>query len=390
MADSKTVIAIVSPSAEIRELFQSQLKETGFPCFTVDVDQYCAEADDYTVRQLVEVHPRIVIVDMQTRETALSTLRILHDALPEAWLFISATGDDPQLIIDIMHAGAREFLPKPSTSARLSQALARYSAEQRKAAAAGKAKGKIYGITSAKGGAGTTSVAINLAIASANAPEAKVALVDLGSPLGDVAEYMNLKSKYTVADAMASTSRLDSVLLESFMSFRHKVAVLPGNREFHSGLFQQDALTKLFEVLSETFTHTFVDMACAHDQEQLQAATRFCSAVLIVLTPELPALWRTDRLIRLFDRTGSIKKLRLVVNRSSKKREISVGEIEKALGHSIYFNIPNNYPAAIEAVNSGKPLVSSNNSKLAASYFELGQTLTGLSLVRKKRGFLGI
>jgi len=390
MANSKTTIAIISSFADTRDLFQSQIKETGFDCFTMVVDQYCTETDEYTTRQLIEIQPQIIIVDMQSKDTALATLNVLHDVLPETWLFISATSKNPQLIIDAMHAGAREFLPKPSTLDRLSKALERYTAEQKKAATTGKTKGKIYGITSAKGGAGTTSVAINLAIATANDPKAKVALVDLGSPVGDIAEYMNLRSKYTVADVINSSDRLDSVLLESFLSFKHKIAVLPGNKEFYSGLFQQDALAVIFNVLSESYTHIFVDMACTHDQDQLQVATNLCTAILIILTPELPALWRTDRLIRIFDKAGNIKKLRLIVNRASKKREISVGEIEKALGHSIFFNLPNNYQTAIEAVNSGKPLASSNNSKLASSYLELGQNLTGLSLMRKKRGILGI
>lgn len=388
MADIKNIVAIVSSSAETRELLKTQLAEVKFPCLTVEVDQYCSDPEDYTARQLVELGPKIIIVDMQVRETALSTLRTLHDLLPDSWLFITATGNDPQLVIETMHSGAREFLSKPSTSEGLAQALERYSAEQRKTSTT--IKGKTYCITSAKGGAGTTSVAINLAVATGNAAAANVALVDLGSPVGDVAEYINIRSKYTIADILDSTSRMDNVLLESFLTRKHSIAVLPGNKEFHSGLFQQNSMSTMFEVLSETFTHTFVDMACAHEQEQLQIATKFCSVIILILTPELPALWRTERLIRLFERTGNAKKLRLIVNRASKKREISVGEIEKALGHSIFYSLPNDYPAAIDAVNSGKPLVSYSNSKLSASYMELGQTLTGLSLIRKKRGFLGI
>jgi pilus assembly protein CpaE len=388
MDKSKPIVGIVSSSREIRDLFLAQLQEAKFECFTIEVDGYLEDQDNYETRQLVEVHPQIVIVDMQSRETALTTLQVLHDVLPEAWLFISAPGNDPQLIIEAMHAGAREFLPKPSSLDDLSQALERYSAVQQKTI--NLIKGKVFGVTSAKGGAGTTSVAINLAIATANDASAKVALVDFGSPVGDVAEYLNLKSKYTVADAVKSKTRLDPVLLESYMSGVNGVSVLPGNREFHSGLFQQNTLTKMFQVLSETFTHTFIDMACAHDHEQLQAATKFCNAILIILTPELPALWRTDRLISLFNKTGGNNKIRLVVNRASKKRDISVREIEKALGHSIFWNLPNNYPEAIEAVNSGKPLTLSNNSKLAASYIGLVKTLTGLSPIKKRRGLLGI
>jgi len=388
MVDSKPVVGIISSSSETRGSFLAQLQEAKFECFTVEVDHYLEARDDYNTAQLIKMHPHIIIIDMQTRKTALTTLQIIHEVLPETWLFISAAENDPQLIIETMHAGAREFLPKPSSLDRLSQALGRFSAVEQKTT--DHLKGKIFGITSAKGGAGTTSVAINLAVATANDPRSKVALVDFGSPVGDVAEYLNLKSKYTVTDAITSETRLDSVLLESYMSSINGISVLPGNKEFHSGLLQQETITKLFQVLSETFTHTFIDMACAHDHEQLQAATKFCNAILIILTPELPALWRTDRLIRLFEKTGGIDKLRLVVNRSSKKREISVREIEKALGHSIFWNLPNNYVEAIEAVNSGKPLVSSNNSKLAKSYIDLGQTLSGLSLKAKKRGFLGI
>jgi Flp pilus assembly CpaE family ATPase len=112
--------------------------------------------------------------------------------------------------------------------------------------------------------------------------------------------------------------------------------------------------------------------------------------VVLVFTPELPALWRTQRLIGLFERLGAADKLRLVVNRSAKNHEIGDKEIEKTLGHSIYWRLPNNYPAAIQAINSGKPIVSVNHSNLAASYLQLAETLTGVPLRRKRRGLFGL
>ena len=114
--------------------------------------------------------------------------------------------------------------------------------------------------------------------------------------------------------------------------------------------------------------------------------TDFSTALILVLTPELPALWRTDRLIRLFEKIGADEKLRLVVNRASKRHEITDKEIEKTLQHSIFWNLPNNYPAAIHAVNTGKPLVAVNHSSLASSYYGLAQALTGVTLSKKPRG----
>ena len=385
MADSKPVVGIISTSKETRALFNAQLLAARFDCFTVEVDRYPTNPDESQAKQLLELKPVIVIVEMQNRETTLATLALIHGALPETWLFVSAPENDPQLIIETMHAGAREFLPRPSTPEKLAQALERYSTVRQKATAA--VKGKVFCLTSAKGGAGTTSVAVNLAAATAGYAGEKVALVDLGVPVGDVAEYLNLKSRYTIADAINSTTRLDAVLLESFMSTKYGVAVLPGSREFHAGLFSYDILSKMFQVMAETYTHTFLDMSCVHDEEQLRAATEFCDTILVILTPELPALWRTDRLIRLFDKNGARNKLRLVINRADKKHEIGTKEIEKALEYSIFHGLPNDYPEAIAAVNSGKPLVLSRKSKLAESYLKLGSALTGLQPAQKKRGF---
>jgi pilus assembly protein CpaE len=388
MSPQQIIIGIISPSAAARENIRNQLKATGSRCSLLEIEEYCIDPQDRPTSRLTEVDAQIVIVDMQMQEAGFSTLRLLHDVLPEAWLFVTASANDPQLIIKTMQAGAREFFPMPVTVEALTQALARFSNEQSRSGRR-KESGKIYCITSAKGGAGTTSVAINLAVATASAPSAKTALLDLGTPVGDVAEYLNLKSKFSIADALGSSSRLDPVLLESYMSHSNGISVLPGYREFHPGLLVSDALARIFRVFSETYTHTFVDMACSQDNGQLQVAAEFSTAVLVVLTPELPALWRTDRLIRLFERTGGSDKLLLIVNRGSKNRDIAEKEIEKTLGRTIYWNLPNNYPAAIQAVNSGKPLVSFNHSSLATSFFELGQMLTGISLKAKRRTLFG-
>ncbi len=286
MDHSKPIIAIIASSPETRSSFLNQLQDAKFECFTVEVDRYLQDKDDLQARQLCEVRPQIVVVDVQEHEKGINTLRILHDVLPEAWLFVSAPDNNPELIIETMHAGAREFLPRSASTERLLQALERFSSTQKKST--DQTKGKIFGITSAKGGAGTTSVAINLAVATASDPDTKVSLVDFALPVGDVAEYLNLKSKYTVLDAIHSKTRLDPVLLESYMSSTYGISVLPGNKQFHSDVFQQDTLATLFEILAEAFTHTFIDMACAHDQAQLNAATKYCNAILIILHQNCP------------------------------------------------------------------------------------------------------
>jgi len=390
MASEQISIGILAPSAEVRELLRQQINATGLGTVEIEGDQYCAAYGDRATRRFIEVRPDIIIIDMQDQQAAAQSLNILHAALPDTWLFVSSESNDSQLIIESMRAGAREFLPKPIPPRTLVQALNRFIAEQQRHKEA-HGVGKIYCVTAAKGGAGATSVAINLATSLADAPKVRVALVDLNSPLGDVVAHLNLKPQYSISDALGSVSRLDPVLLESYMSHSHGIAVLPGPKEFRPGHVPAvEALSKVLEVLARTYTHCFVDLPYSLDKERLQLINEMATNVVIVSVPELPALFRTERLIRFLAAAGSSDKVRLIINRAVKDDEIPDSEIERVLKHPVYWKLPNNYKGAIRAINSGQPLVSMNHSELARSYRELAYDLAGIPLPGKRRGLFGL
>jgi pilus assembly protein CpaE len=371
-------------------LLRVQVHATGLGAVDVDCDQYCASYGDRQTRRLIESRPDIILIDMEDTQAALQTLNVLHAALPDTWLFVSSDSSDPQLIIETMRAGAREFLPKPIPPRVLSQALGRYVAErQRRRETRG--IGAIYSVTAAKGGAGATSVAINIATSLGAMANTKVALIDLNSPVGDVAAHLNLKPQFTVSDALAAAPRLDSVLLESFVSHAHGIAVLPGPKEFQpEQAFSLEAMARMLEVVARTYTHSIVDLPASLEKDQLQLVTRMASKVVVVSVPELPALWRTERLIRFLAAQGDPDKLRLVINRSLKTDEISDRDIERVLKLHVYWKLPNNYKSAIRAINSGSPLVAANHSDLARGYHDLATALAGLPRAKKKKGLMGI
>lgn len=388
MASSEITVGILAPSADTRELLRIQLSTTGLASVEVEADQYCSNQSDRSARRFVESPPDIIIVDMQDPQAALQTLHVLHAALPDTWLFVCSTANNPQLIIETMRAGAREFLPSPIPPATLSQALGRYIAEKQYRH---KTAGKIYCITSAKGGVGATSLAINLAASLALVPKTHVALIDLNSPVGDTAAQLNLKPQFTVTEALGSAGRLDPVLLESYMSHAHGVSVLPGPKDFQTEFIPgPDALARMLEVIAQTYTHAFVDLASSLGKEYMQVATGMSAAVVVVSTTELPSLWRTERLIRFLGGCGMSEKVRLVINRDRKSDEVTDSEIQRVLKLSPYWKLPNNYRGSKKAILSGYPLVSANHSDLAASYRELAHRLTEMPLPEKKRGLFGI
>jgi pilus assembly protein CpaE len=384
-SDSKILVGVISPSAELREQLRNQLRNTQFACDVMEVDKHCA--DKGCVRKFADAKPKVIFIDMDARDTALSTLRHLHDALPETIFYVSSASKDPKLIIESMQAGAREFLVRPVDELRIAQALERYSVEQAKIEA-NRLNGKIYCVTSAKGGAGTTSVALNLAVATALcACDGRVALVDLGNPVGNISEYLDISPKFYITDAVAHPFHLDSASINDYMSRTHGVAVLSGHSDFGSDPQLGDSLRKLFKALTGAYSHTFVDIACPQSQAHLEAAAKYSAAVLIVLTPELPVLRGTERLVQIFEKIGANHKLRLIVNRGRKSRLEGAIEIERDLGQSIFWYLPDDYPAAAKAINIRQPLVTENHSNLAESYFGLVKTLTGMEPPKRKRKF---
>jgi Flp pilus assembly CpaE family ATPase len=80
----------------------------------------------------------------------------------------------------------------------------------------------------------------------------------------------------------------------------------------------------------------------------------------------------------------------VVLNRSHKRDRITSRDIEKTLGHPVFWSLPNDYATAIESINSGQPLVSFNSTGLARSYTDLAKKLAGAPMESQKRKLMGL
>lgn len=387
MTTQKLTVGIVAPSAEVRESLTAHVEATQLASVKLVVDEYCAVEDDYPTQRFIEAHPDIAFVDMQDQRAGIKTLFTLHGVLPDVSLYACGAQNDPQLIIETMQAGAREFLAKPVNARGIGMAFGRYIDEKERVRSATLTRGKIYTVTSAKGGAGATSVAVNLATTLAGVSKSRIAVLDLNSPVGDAASYLNLKPQFSLSDALTSTARLDSVLLDTFMTKMGNLALLPGPKQYKSSSIAPPGLAKLLRVVAGTYGHVFIDMPSTLEMELLQIIADASESVLVVMTPELPAIWRTHRLLSLLSGSGCADRLRLVLNRDSSKDEITEKEIVRALNFPVFARLPNNYSAAIESINKGKPIVEVNHSTLASAYRQLAQSLTGVNCGRSQRGF---
>ncbi len=330
---------------------------------------------DPIMRRVQNANPDVIVLDipMDNPTPALRAIEMFHQEIPGSAIFAIGTMSQPQVIVNAMRAGAREYIERPTTTSELLEAFVRLTAAQRKKTVEGQ-RGKVFTVINAKGGTGATTVAVNLALAL-QAAHGNVSLVDL-APLGHTALHLNLKPLFTVADAVRNLHRLDSSLLESFMT-RHPDGLQllagtssPGSMEPSSAEF-----ARLFDLLVSHYRYVVVDAST-----RLDGATRLvCNlseCVLLVAHTDVASLWSAARVLQYLGESGGRERVKLVLNRFRKIPGFSESDAESATGAKLLWKIPNHYFAVSNAIDRGVPVLQQNHSEIARSFTGLAAVLT--------------
>jgi pilus assembly protein CpaE len=302
-----------------------------------------------------------------------------------------------------MRAGVHEFLVSPPPPEELAGAVERLT----RRTFGDKRKGELVAVYSAKGGIGTTTIAVNIAHAFAlTRPDARVALADLVVSGGDVRVLLNLKPSYDLTHLVAKGKQVDAELLNSILSpVPGGVWALPTSEDPEPDeVFDAATIGSILELLRANFAVTAVD--CEHHlSERAITALDAADRILLVTQISVASLRSTQRTLSLFRRLGyPDNKVCIVVNRYQSGDVLPLRDAEELLQRPVYWQLPNDYRLAAAALTKGVPVaVEDPNSKLARSYRDLAVKLGGAAAERagyaaageqrsssRLRSFLGI
>lgn len=368
-------VVIVATDNEQRALLQVLVDGTSVARTVHTCANFPVAASDPITRRMRAANPDVTLFDIPSDNApvALRAIELLHQELPDTAIFAIGTLNHPQVIVNAMRAGAREFIERPTNTTDLLEAFVRLTSAQRRGRQEG-LRGKVFSVINAKGGNGATTVAVNLALALQSA-YGQTALVDL-APLGHAALHMNLKPVFTVADATRNLHRMDASLLESFMT-RHSgglqllagtnvpAAVDPSTAEF----------VRLFDMLVTHYRYVVVDASSRFDAASRLIAS-LSETVLLVACSDVASLWSAARVQQYLGETGSRERVRLVLNRYRKVPGFSEADAEAAVGAKLIWHVPNQYFAVSNAIDRGTPVMDQRNSEIARCFAGLAQELT--------------
>ncbi|HEU5008516.1 MAG TPA: AAA family ATPase [Jatrophihabitantaceae bacterium] len=217
-------------------------------------------------------------------------------------------------------------------------------------------RGKVITVFSAKGGAGKTTVATNLAATLNDRGAARVCLVDLDLEFGDVAITLRLDPRKTRADMLTwdefTPDAVPSLLTAAGPRFDCLLAPLgPGQGEK-----LPPALTgRLLEHLAENYDYVVVDTPAGFTEHVL-AALDASDRLVLITAPELPSLKNLRLTLDMLDLLGYSKDIRsLVVNRADVKAGLTPADLEDVTMTPLTAHIPSS-PDVPASINRGVPL----------------------------------
>jgi len=314
--------------------------------------------------------PDVVIVDIRTSvSSAMTMLEQLRGRWPSAGIFAVAAAVDADLVIHAMRAGANEFFAWPPPADAFDEAMRR-TASRRASAPSTKAQATTIVFFGAKGGAGTTTLAVNAAVEIARLQKRPTLIVDLKPGLGEVTLFLGVRSRYTMLDALDNLHRLDQEFMKELV-VKHKsgLEILGGSDLFdRPGSSDSGALEEVFRVLGRQYEYIIIDAgsqmnACA------VASLYTADSICLVASPDVPSIRNAQRLL---DRIGQLgasgDRVRVLLNRAAEPYPIPPAQIESALGHPIYQIFLSDYKTVSTALNSGVPLTLAGNSELASQF----------------------
>lgn len=383
MPGEKIRVLIVDDVSETRENVKKLLQ------FESDVEVVgVARTGKEAIQASQDLNPDVVLMDINMPDmdgiAATEAIRAKQQAVQVVILSVQS---DQNYMRRAMLAGARDFLTKPPMGDELISAIRRAGemaqAEKSKvarvqaipvagspglAANYGGPRGKIVVVYSPKGGTGTTTLAVNLAL-SLNNSETRVALVDGNLQFGDVAMFVNEQGKNTVIDLAPRADELDAEIVEEVM-VKHSATGLhilaaPSRPEYAEKV-SSGQFAKMLEYLTQLYAYVIVDTSPILT-DPILATIDVSDLVILVTTQDIPSLKNSRLFLDLLQNLGVQRdRVMFVVNRFDKKVNITPERIAENLKQEVALVIPVDEATAVKAVNRGVPFVLDNKNQPVA------------------------
>ncbi len=347
------------------KLIQKKLKES-------DYELEYARSSSEGLAKISSFDPELLIVDLMLPE--MDGFQILerlrrdqkYGSIP---VIVITAKDELDKKLKAFELGADDYLVKPfqpeELVARMGILIRRGRAAQAaQSGATDKARdSSLYVVHSLRGGAGSSSIVVNLGLAFQKLWGKSTLLVDGVLTAGQIALMLDAKSTATWENLVGiNEETLDDVVVSEMMC-EHKSGIryIASPRfPIAADTFSNDILKLFMDKLKNQ--NDFIIVDTSHDFSDMTInMLSMSNSILLVMAPEMASLRSTMGALEIYDRLGvSVDKVKIILNNNSSSPAIKQAQLEKVLKRSIDYVLPYEAGEVNRALNFGQPFILSN------------------------------
>jgi len=318
----------------------------------------------------------IVLVNLDPAPDAvLPVIAEMLAATPQVAVFAASQSSEGTLILKVMRAGVKEFLPKPIDPDALCTAIEKVVGQRAEAVSLG----KLITVLGAAGGVGATTIATNLATELAAIDGNRVTIVDLDYRFGQVATLFDIEPTYTLADLCNSPEALEPQVIErALVKHASGLHVLSRPTNFS----QADTITAascvgLLSNLLQFNDYVITDGPSRWDLSA-KSVLDLADVTLLVAQLLVPTVRNAARILDAMREGGyNLDRTKLVCNRAGRESvTLSVEDVAETLNLQPFATIPDDWPTVSGAINLGETLQNYGpKSKVRQAIVEIAERL---------------
>lgn len=369
MRNGELIALLVCPNRDLAKLFADTQQHTKAFQVVADLKTYpTPQALEVRIRQ---AQPDVVLLDVATDlETATQLIASVPGIRPGLYVVGLHHTNEPDAIVRSLRAGATEFLHAPFDEVQQREAVARLNRLRAPELRAEPEFGRVIAFSSTKPGSGASTLATQTAFALKRRTNKRVLLVDFDLMGGTIGFYLKLNHPYSLLDAIENAGRLNQALWSSLVVNSGGVDILPAPETPFTGSVSAGALHEVMQFARVLYDWVVLDLPAIFQKLSLQALPE-SEVTFLVSTSELPSLHLARKAAGLMNQLAVPKDgYQMVVNRVSKRDNISSSDLEKIFNCSIEATFPNDYFSLHRVVTLGQPLGADS---------DLGKAIEGLT-----------
>jgi pilus assembly protein CpaE len=331
-----------------------------------------AASGQEAVRRAAELQPDIVLMDIHMPDLdGIQATWLVSSRAPHGAVIMVTSEERIDFLQKAMSAGAQGYVLKPFGSGgqlfhTIREVHGRSSARRMQVVGGVPIDpslrprvGKRIVVLGSKGGVGTTTVAVNLALLLREHKLGSIALFDTDFLTGDTTIHLDIQPQRTVLDLVPHIDALDARLIGQVMVSHPsglQVLARPTNPE-QAEVLTAEHVRAILGSVTQMFEQVVIDCALTYDDRML-AVLDLADLYVVTVTPHLGALRSARHFLHVARTLGyPDDRMCFVLNRASNLAGLSSEDIANLLGTRSLLQIPAAGPELTQAVNEGRPPV---------------------------------